>query len=196
MPVYTKYSLVVVDEISQLSGQHSDQIIQLWKNADCIPCLAIIGDKKQMVAPGEQHPWQTGLWKRHTFKTDFKVSFRFKKDKPFGRFLGRLRIIKANKQMMKELKKPSKRAWNPPGPPTPAGMRRLFGAHPNTEVLTCSRWGMDEVNRASIAGLFPLGHPLVTLPGDLETNPLNYHENKLKPDGDLKPLDVNIYKGM
>ena len=196
MPTYTKYVLIIVDEISQLNGKNSDQILELWQKEDSIPTLAIIGDKKQMASPGETRPWNTARWKKLTFKTDFRTPYRCKKDPKFGKLLKHLRVCKPHKPLMTYLKQPSKRAWNPPGPPTPEGLSRLFKAHPKTEILTCSRHGMNDVNEKALKALYPRWGPLVTLPGDMESNPFNYIENKLREPPELIPLKLFIYKGM
>jgi hypothetical protein len=58
------YSLVVVDEISQLQGWQSDHIIKLWRAAEQIPALVLVGDKWQIAGFGDVRAWHTSLWKK------------------------------------------------------------------------------------------------------------------------------------
>ena len=198
MPLLSSYDLVVVDEVSQLSGDYTDHIIKLWELSDRIPGLAMIGDRWQMAGVGEIRPWHTVIWKRSTFKTNFLKTFRCK-DPAFQKLLNKLRVGKPNKQMLKQMKK--KKAWNPPGPPTALGVQRLLHAHPNTEILALTRRGACEVNNCALEAFYPFGKPLIVLPGDMESNPDNYEKDtgdgsKLKPAKDLEPLGIPIYKNM
>ena len=79
--------------------------------------------------------------------------------------------------------------------PTVSGMQILLKAHPDTTVLTVTRIGMKNINDLALQALCPRHPPLVTVDGDLEANPVNYLESKLKEAG-LVPLQVPIYKGM
>ena len=79
--------------------------------------------------------------------------------------------------------------------PTVEGMQKLLKAHANTTILTVSRVAMKTINDLSLEALFPRFPPLATVEGDLEANPDNYVEGKLK-DAFLLPLKVPIFKGM
>ena len=48
IPTLARFQLVLVDEISQLQGHHSDQILKLRGAADCVPGMLLVGDKWQM----------------------------------------------------------------------------------------------------------------------------------------------------
>ena len=56
------YSLIVVDELSQLDMVNFDRILRLWAAADRVPALALLGDRYQMAGMGERRPWHSRLW--------------------------------------------------------------------------------------------------------------------------------------
>lgn len=199
-PLLAGFDLVVIDEVSQLNGQQTDKIIDLWEMSECVCALTMIGDKWQMAGMGETRPWKTRKWKRSTFKTDFDKCWRSDGDPFFQKLLKRIRKGKPTPAMMKFLKK--RRAWNPPGPPTSDKLRKLLHAHPNTEILACTRKGVCEVNDCALQALYPSGEPLATIAGDVESNPANYAKSDdctcsaMKPSKDLEPLQVPVFKGM
>ena len=193
MPLLAHYDLVVVDEVSQLEGRHTDRIIQLWEMSDRVPALVFCGDKWQMSGLGEVRPWHTAKWKLATFRTDFHQSFRCQ-DPAFEKLLNKLRTAKPTAVTLKLLQR--KKAWSPPGPPTVRGVQRLLHMHPNTTILTCTRFGAQMVNDCALEALFPRQPTLAELPGDMEANPANYSGGKLKPDPELRPLTVPVFKGM
>ena len=194
LPILAAYDLVVVDEVSQLSAQHGDHILKLWDAADRLPALVFLGDKWQMAGYGDQRPWESNLWKKRVFKTDFHKSYRCQ-DAEFDKLLQKLRTAKPDAATLKGLQK--RKAWAPPGKPTPEGVGRLLHAHPDTTIVSCTRAGAQEVNDCALAAIFGRRRPLVAaLPGDLESNAENYSEGALKADAELQPLDVPIHKGM
>jgi len=193
MPFLAHYDFIVVDEISQLSGLHSDRIIRLWEMADRLPALVLLGDRWQMAGMGEIRPWETPLWKKVTFKTDFHKGYRCE-DPMFQMLLNKLRTAKPCGETLRQLQR--RKAWAPPGPPTVRGVQRLLKAHPDTTILTCSRRGAQDVNDCAVAALFGHSNPVAELPGDLEVNPANYRDGVLKPVAELLPLPVPVYVGM
>ncbi|CAJ1414910.1 unnamed protein product, partial [Effrenium voratum] len=190
LPVLAVYDLVVVDEVSQLSAQQGDHVLKLWDAADRLPALVFLGDKWQMAGYGDTRPWDSNLW-----KTDFHKSYRCQ-DAEFEKLLQKLRTAKPDAATLKSLQK--RKAWTPPGKPTPEGVRRLLHAHPGTTIVSCTRVGAQEVNACALTALFGSRPPLVAgLPGDLESNAANYDgEGGLKVDEELLPLNVPIHKGM
>ena len=193
MPLLARYDLVVVDEVSQLEGCHSDRIIHLWEMSDRLPALVFCGDKWQMSGLGDTRPWHTARWKLATFRTDFHHSFRCK-DAAFEALLNKLRTAKPNAAALKLLQK--RKAWAPPGPPTEQGLRRLLHSHPHTTILTCTRFGAQVVNECAMKALFPRRPALVRLLGDMESNPTNYKDGKLKAHAELQPLVFPVFAGM
>ena len=187
LPILAAYDLIVVDEASQLSAQHGDHILKLWDAADRLP--AFLGDKWQMAGYGDKRPWDSNLWKKAVFKTDFHKSYRCQ-DAEFEKLLQRLRTAKPDAATLRSLQK--RKAWAPPGKPTVEGVRRLLHARPATTIVSCTRVGAQEVNACALTALFGSRPPLVAgLPGDLESNAANYDgEGGLKVDEELLPLHV------
>ena len=123
LPFLVAYDMIVVDEVSQLTMEHSDRVLRLWQAADKLPALVCVGDRWQMSGFGDQRPWQSNLWKKATFKTEFIHSYRCQ-DPAFEKLLKQLRTSKPDKKTLRQLQR--RKAWAPPGPPTPdAG----FSAH-------------------------------------------------------------------
>ena len=48
LPLMSQYDLVVVDELSQLSREQFERIMQMWHAADKIPALVFLGDFYQL----------------------------------------------------------------------------------------------------------------------------------------------------
>ena len=103
----------------------------------------LVGDKWQMSGFGDTRPWQSNLWRRATFKTEFIHSYRCQ-DPFFEKLLKQLRTSKPDKQTLRQLQQ--RKAWAPPGPPTARGLNRLLHARPNTTIVSCTRAGAEEVN--------------------------------------------------
>ena len=60
------YSLVVVDEFSQLSQANFERIMRQWHAADQSPALVFLGDKYQLPGVDPQRPWDSPAWKPAT----------------------------------------------------------------------------------------------------------------------------------
>ena len=76
-------------------------------------------------------------------------------------------------------------------------IRKLFQLHPNTTCLAVSRKGCALINNLALSAFFPDLNPVVTLPGDLESNPNNYADGKFLTDPTkLRSLQIPIYIGM
>lgn len=81
--------------------------------------------------------------------------------------------------------------------PTMESIRKLFQLHPNTTCLAVSRKGCALINNLALSAFFPDLNPVVTLPGDLESNPNNYADGKFLTDPTkLRSLQIPIYIGM
>ncbi|CAE7028453.1 unnamed protein product, partial [Symbiodinium sp. CCMP2456] len=168
------YSLIVVDELSQLDMVNFEKILKLWAAADRAPALALLGDRYQMAGMGEQRPWHGRLWNTLCYRVALHKMYRCK-DKVHAKLLAVLR---------------------PPGPPTVKGLRKLLKSKPDTTILICTRRGAAIVNGAALKALFPHYPPLATLPADVDSNPENCVRGKLKPAGELQPSAMPVYKGM
>jgi len=190
----SQYALIVVDEISQMQGQHFDHVRKLWNQADNLPVLLLAGDEMQIAGFGEQRAWQHPMWKTTTYRVKLHQVYRCK-DTEFNKILQELRTSRPKASTLKWLQK--KKAWTPPGKPTVEGIRKLFKAHPETVVLTCRREGAFQVNEMALEALFPRRGPayLATVDADVEANPANWHEGILKDVSELVPLRLSIFKG-
>ena len=51
LPILTQYDLVVVDELSTLTAEHMDRLDAMWRTADQLPCLVMLGDFWQLPGP-------------------------------------------------------------------------------------------------------------------------------------------------
>ena len=187
-----QYDLIVADEFSLMQARHFEHIIKLWAAADYLPALILLGDELQMGGFGEERPWHSKFWSRYTFRTRLHRVYRCK-DEAFNRILQELRTSRPRADTLRWLQK--RKAWAPPMAPTVEGMQKLLKAHPDTTILTVSRLAMQTINDLALKALFPVFPPLATVEGDLEANPDNYVEGKLK-EAFLLPLKVPIFKGM
>ena len=193
-PYLGMYSLIVVDEISQLQGYQYERIGQLWQQADKAVCVIVLGDKWQIAGFGNERPWHTGMWKLQTFKIEFHKPWRCQ-DEDLQRVLDALRTAKPNDELLAFLK--SKQAWAPPGQPTPQGIGKLFRAWPKVVIMTCTRRGSMKVNDCALQAFYPRYEPRAVLPGDVESNPDNYHrDGTLKAHRSLKQLEFPVFVGM
>ena len=187
------YSLVVVDELSQLDMVNFDKILRLWAAAERVPALALLGDRYQMAGMGEQRPWHSRLWTTMCYRVALHKMYRCK-DKVHAKLLAVLRTSKPNNKLLRQLRK--KLAWRPPGKPTVKALRKLLKCRPDTTILTCTRRGAAVVNKVALQALFPHYPPVATLPADVDSNPENYAQGKLRPVAELEPSAMPVYKGM
>lgn len=187
-----RYSLIVVDEISQLQGKHFDHIRKLWDQADRLPVILMAGDEMQISGYGEERAWKHPMWKRTTYRIKLHEVYRCK-DKQFNKVLQELRTSRPKKETLKWLT--SRKAWAPPGKPTARTVRKLLKTHRKTVILTCTRRGAHTINALALEALFPKYAPLVTVDADIESNPENWEGKELKSVGDLVSTRLPIYKG-
>ena len=113
------YNLVVIDEISLLEGWHYDRIAQLWLMAEKHCVVIALGDRWQQLTFGDVRPQHTASW----LKIDLPVPYRCK-DGSFGRILDEIRTAKPTAEPLRAFYK--RKAWTPPGLPTPDGIRKLL----------------------------------------------------------------------
>ena len=185
------YSLVVVDEISQLEGWQADLIVKLWKMTEKVTAVALVGDKGQMAGFGDVRPWHSRLWKTNVWPIHLREVHR-RKDPDYQIVLDTLRTAQPDDEMLRELKKNV--IWG--REPSVTAVRKLLRAHPETTVLTCSRWGAHSVNVCALKALFPRFPPRSVISGDVESNPENYIKGKMKGFKDLVPTRLQIFIGM
>ena len=193
LPTLAHYALVVVDEISQLDAWQYERIAQLWNAADRGTVVVLVGDKWQMPGFGDRRPWHSGFWHPLTFRVTLHEAFRCK-NPTFWKLLSQLRTARPDKKNLKFLA--SKKPWRGDGPPSAEDARRLLKSRPDTTILTVSRRGAQAVNDAALQGLFPRHPPNALIDADVESNPENYVDGKLKALESLAPARLPVYVGM
>ncbi|CAE7892745.1 unnamed protein product, partial [Symbiodinium necroappetens] len=108
------YSLIVVDELSQLDMVNFEKILKLWAAADRAPALALLGDRYQMAGMGEQRPWHGRLWNTLCYRVALHKMYRCK-DKVHAKLLAVLRTGKPSAKLLRQLRR--KMALFPHYPP-------------------------------------------------------------------------------
>jgi hypothetical protein len=98
------YSLVIVDEISQLEGWQSDFIVKLWRMTERVTAIALVGDKGQMAGFGDVRPWHTRIWKVDVWPISLREVHRCK-DPEYQVVLDTLRTARPDDAMIRTLKK-------------------------------------------------------------------------------------------
>ena len=155
MPLLSQYQLIVVDEVSQLSGEQNDRVLKLRNYADDVPAMAEMGDRWQMAGFGTSRPWDTLLWRKAVYVTKLVQPYRCQ-DPEFQKILDMLRTAKPSAETWRYFQRSflrRQKAW-PTKKPTVADIRRLLLAHPDTTMLAVSREGADELKNLA-AGKCP-----------------------------------------
>ena len=173
MDCLTQYDMVTVDEISQLSREDFERIIQMWEAADKVPALVLAGDFWQLPGMAETKPTDSARWNMvHQF--DLQQLWRCK-DEVLKKKLLLLRTAQPSRRQLKEICRGHK-AWSGHHEPTAWDLQQLYRSHPNTTVATCTRRGAALVNDLAVFVLFSTRRKrrLAVLPVDWESNADNY----------------------
>ena len=123
MPVLDHYSLILVDEFPQLSREQFDRIVRAWENAGRVPVLLFLGDFHQLPSIGGTNARDSGYWKR-VLKVKFHKCWRSGDQTLLGK-LAKLRKRVPTRRARNHILRGHK-AWNRPGGPTAADLRRLY----------------------------------------------------------------------
>eukprot|EP00971_Amphidinium_carterae_P334234 6469387-Amphidinium_carterae.2 len=193
MPALAQYTLIVVDELSQLEAWQFERIVRAWNYMDHEVAIAMVGDKWQMPGYGDHRPWHSALWKSVTHRVDLHQAFRCK-DPTFWNVLSQLRTTQPDSSSMQYIRE--RAAWKSMTEPTVEKMRILMKSKPNTTILTVSRFGAAEINDYILQALFPKYPAKVWIDADMECNPDNYERGELKQNKELKPSRMPVYVGM
>ena len=193
LPHLSLFSLIAVDEFSQLSQIQFERIVKLWASADKLPALVFCGDPYQMSGFGLDRPWHSRLWRVACDRVLLVQAYRCK-DPQFWAKLSALRIAKPSEAEVRELCV-KRKAWQ--GYPNVRKIRRYIKRFPQTTILTCTRRGTSVINNLVLRAKFPKRKPLAYLPGDVDANPDNYlRDGAMKPASQLRSLWVPIFLGM
>ena len=184
-------------QVSMLTAPHFERIVSMWKYADQLPCMILLGDFWQLpvVDPEAKSCEKSAAWVTTVKVIPFLEQVRCKDPN----LQKKLNILRTAQPSMKQLKKMLRghRAWKT-NDPTAYDILELFRKHADTTVLTCSRAACAKANELAMEAFFehqhkkPLGQGLF----DYEANLENYDEkNKLK-DGQLRGAPSQIYQDM
>ena len=195
--IMTQYDLVVVDEVSMLTAAHFEHVLALWKYADRLPCLVLLGDFWQLpvVDKEAERCEQSPAWASHVLTIRFHEQVRCKCP-VLQKKLDVLRTAVPSMEQLKGILK-NHRAWKTQEP-TGWDILETFRRDEDTTVVTCSRIGAATVNNLAAKAFFEDRHkrPLGTLPLDYEANPDNYTGAGRLKTGKLEPARREVYEGM
>ena len=182
-----------------LTAAHFERIIAMWKYADQLPCLVLLGDFWQLPVVDKEATRcdESQAWSTHVKTIVFREQVRCKCPK----LQHKLDILRTAQPSMKQLKKKilrGHRAWKT-NDPTAYDILELFREHENTTVVTCSRPACAKANALAVQAFFEHRHkmPIGSVLFDYEANLDNYDPvtNKLKK-GRLSGAETEVYEGM
>ena len=175
MDCLQQYDLVAVDEISQLSQEDFERIIQMWEAADKIPALVLAGDFWQLPGVNPSKATDSPRWNM-VHKIELHEMFRCK-DEALRQKLKVLRTSTPTRQQLNTITRGHK-AWSGHKEPTAWDLQQLYRNHPNTTIATCTRRAAALVNDLSIWVLFATRRKrrLASVPVDWEANADNYDQ--------------------
>jgi ASC-1-like (ASCH) protein/DNA polymerase III delta prime subunit len=194
------YSLVIVDEFSQLEAWHLQHMSDLRANMSGCMAFGLLGDPYQCAGFGQDRIWHSPLWKPAVKVSRLHQVFRCK-DPAFQKILAVLRTSKPTASghggtLTVPKIMAHRRAWRG-HTPTPADIGRLLRKHPETTFMAITRRGTNLLNELAVQSLFWGQQPIATLPCDVESNPTNYGDDgKLKPATELEPLWLRLFPNM
>ena len=175
------YSLVIVDEFSQLRGQDLNHVAELHDAVDRAVAVGLLGDRCQTAGFGDERVWHTPMWRLRVHSTVLHEIYRCK-DPEFAKVLGVLRTAKptatgpAGTLTVPQLMK-GRRAWRGHCPKV-QDIHRLLSKHPETTMMAITRQGAQTLNELAVEAFFNGMDPVCILQGDMESNPANYMMRK------------------
>ena len=182
-----------------LTAPHFERILSMWKYADKLPCLVLLGDFWQLpvVEKGVSRCDASGAWDAHVKTIRFREQVRCKCPK----LQEKLNILREAQPSMKQLKKKllrGHRAWTT-NEPTAYDILERFRKHEDTTIVTCSRQACARANALAVEAFFEHRHrhPIGNILFDYEANLENYEDKRgLKKSGALKGAPTDVYKGL
>ena len=200
--ILTQYDLVVVDEVSMLTASQFQRVVELWKHAEQLPAVVLLGDFWQLpVMDKEAVRCELSVaWPLNVKTIEFHEQVRCKSPE-LQKKLNLLRTSIPSKKQLKRILK-NHRAWTNPEPEG-YDLQQLWRKHPNTTVVTCTRTGSNLVNELALKLFFVdrHKHDLGTALLDYESNLDNYNVDprggcQLKKKGKLQPAETKVYEGL
>ena len=198
LPILTQYDLVVVDELSMLSADHMDRLDAMWRTADQLPCLVMLGDFWQLPGP-QKAPTKvsdSAAW-RHVKLLEFTGNHRCE-DPKLAKKLAALRTSAPSQRLLGKIANRAHRAWTTAEPTAWDILELDRKTKGETTVVTCSRRAAQLVNDLSVEVFFKQRHKkaLAELPTDWETNAENYDKRgQLRKDTAPQPTQLEIFRG-
>ena len=196
--IMTQYDLVIIDEVSMLTAEHFEHILALWKYAEQLPCLVLLGDFWQLpvVDRQAQRCECSPAWLAHVLVIPFHEQVRCK----CPVLQQKLDVLRTGVPSMRFLKKKilrGHRAWKT-NEPTAWDIVELFREHEDTTVVTSTRRATATINDLAVEAFFEGRHksPLGTIGLDYETNVDNYDAQGKLNSGRLEAAQTTIYEGM
>lgn len=199
MGILSQYDLVVIDEVSMLTAEQFERVLQMWKAADKLPCLVLLGDFWQLpvVDSNAKVCEESPAWNANVHVIDFHEQVRCK-DPELQRKLNTLRTSIPSVRKLKQILR-GHRAWKTKEPTSLDIAKLLHDTEGQTTIVTCTRRAASVANDLAKKVLFEDRHKkaLATLPFSYEANGDNYTDKgKLKSRGVLEPAHTTIYKGL
>ena len=199
--ILTQYDLVVVDEVSMLTAVQFQRLVELWKYAEQLPAVVLLGDFWQLPVMDKeaQRCELSPAWPTNITTLEFHEQVRCKSP-ALQKKLNLLRTSIPSKSQLKHILK-NHRAWKS-AEPAAYDLQLLWRQHPQTTVVTCTRHGSNLVNELALQVLFQDRHKksLGKAPLDYEANLENYAVEggglQLKKKGKLLPALTELYLGM
>ena len=177
--IMTQYDLIVIDEVSMLTAKHFEHILALWKHAEKLPVVILLGDFYQLPVM-EQNAVRcecSPSWPPNVKTINFHEQVRCKSP-ALQKKLNLLRTSIPSKGQLNGILK-NHRAWKTELP-TKYDIVQLWRRHPDTTVVTCTRRGAACINDLAATVFFEERHktPLGAADFDYESNLENYVQEK------------------
>ena len=197
--IVTQYDLVIAHEVSMVTAEHYERVVEMWRAADKVPCLTLLGDFWQLpIVDKETRPCrESAAWNTFVKTIDFYEQVRCK-DSTLQAKLDELRTAVPCQRPLSKIFR-GHRAWTTAEPTEWDILTLLRDKRNDTVITTCTRKGAALVNRLALQVLFQDRHRQAfgTLPLDYESNEEYYaNDGSLLKDRRPKPSFTKLYKDM
>jgi ATP-dependent exoDNAse (exonuclease V) alpha subunit len=195
----TQYDLVIIDEVSMLTAEQFERVVEMWKAASSLPCLVLLGDFWQLpvVDQNAKRCEESLAWEPNVYTVDFVEQVRCK-DPFLQKKLNNLRTAQPDMKQLRQIMR-GHLAWRGSEPTAWDILEVLRVTEEKTTIVTCTRRAAAKVNALAKKVLFEdrKKQVLATIPCDYEANEENYTEKgKLKTRIKLQPAQTTIFKGL